>query len=200
MDGSGAVRLVLPRRTPLQHGLDFAEDKANWILGHLNALPEPVPFENGAVVPLLGEDHVIRHDPVARRGVWRADGIIRVSGQEEHLPRRVHDFLKAEARREISARARQKAEIVGRPVRRVAMRDTTSRWGSCSAEGNLNFSWRLILAPVAVLDYVVAHEVAHLKYMNHGPRFWALVDRLTEHTAFSRDWLRDHGDHLLRYG
>ena len=200
LDGSGAVRLVLPRRTPLRHGLDFAEDKAGWIIGHLNALPEPVPFEHGAVIPLLGTEHVIRHDPAARRGVWRADGIIRVSGHAEHLPRRLHDYLKAEARRELSGRAREKAAVIGRAVRRVALRDTTSRWGSCSAEGNLNFSWRLIFAPEAVLDYVVAHEVAHLKHMNHGQRFWALVDRLTEDTALARRWLRKHGDHLMRYG
>lgn len=200
MDGGGAVRLVLPRRTPLRQGLDFAEDKAGWILGHLDALPERVPFAAGAVLPLLGEEHVIRHDPDARRGVWRAEGTIWVSGQPEHLSRRVHDFLKVEARREMSERARQKAAIVGRLVKRLSLRDTTSRWGSCSADGNLSFTWRLILAPEAVLDYVVAHEVAHLKHMNHGPRFWALVDRLTGDVARSRRWLRERGDRLLRYG
>ncbi len=200
MDGVGAVRLVLPRRTPLRQGLDFAEDKAGWILGHLDALPERVPFAAGAVLPLLGEEHVIRHDPDARRGVWRAEGTIWVSGQPEHLSRRVHDFLKVEARREMSERARQKAAIVGRLVKRLSLRDTTSRWGSCSADGNLSFTWRLILAPEAVLDYVVAHEVAHLKHMNHGPRFWALVDRLTGDVARSRRWLRERGDRLLRYG
>ena len=200
LDGSGAVRLVLPRRTPLRHGLEFAEGKASWILGHLDAMPARVPFENGAILPLLGKNHVIRHDPAARRGVWRANGIIQVSGQPEHLPRRVHDFLKIEARHEISERTRQKAEIVGRPVRRLTLRDTTSRWGSCSVEGNLSFTWRLILAPEAVLDYVVAHEVAHLKYMNHGPRFWALVGRLTDDCVPSRRWLRECGDHLQRYG
>jgi len=200
LDGSGAVRLVLPRRTSLRHGLDFAEDRADWILGHLNALPARVPFAAGATLPLLGVDHVIRHDPAAQRGVWRADGVIRVSGQLDHLSRRVRDFLKVEARHEISRRAHQKAKTVGRPVRRVSMRDTTSRWGSCSAEGNLNFTWRLILAPEAVLDYVVAHEVAHLKHMNHGARFWALVGRLTDDAVRSRHWLRECGNHLQRYG
>ncbi len=200
LDGSGAVRLVLPKRTALRHGLDFAEDRADWILDHLDALPARVPFVAGAILPLFGVDHVIRHDPAARRGVWRADGVIRVSGQQGHLPRRVCDFLKVEARHEISRRALEKAEIIGRPVRRVSLRDTTSRWGSCSAEGNLSFTWRLILAPVAVLDYVVAHEVAHLKHMNHGARFWALVGRLTDDATRSRRWLRERGNHLLRYG
>jgi len=200
LDGGGGVHLVLPRRTPLRHGLEFAEDKANWILNHLDALPEHVPFEDGAILPLLGEEHVIRHDPAGRRGVWRAGGAIRVSGRPEHLSRRVHDFLKVEARREISERARQKAQIVGRSIQRLSLRDTTSRWGSCSAEGNLSFTWRLILAPETVLDYVVAHEIAHLKHMNHGPRFWALVARLTDDVAHARHWLRKRGDRLLRYG
>jgi predicted metal-dependent hydrolase len=200
LDGSGAVRLVLPRRTSLRHGLDFAEDKAGWIIDHLDALPARVPFEAGAILPLLGVDHVICHDPAARRGVWRTDGTIQVSGQRDHLPRRVRDFLKIEARREISQRAHEKAKIIGRAVRRLTLRDTTSRWGSCSAEGNLNFTWRLILAPEAVLDYVVAHEIAHLKHMNHGARFWALVGRLTDDATRSRRWLRERGDHLQRYG
>ena len=200
LDGSGAVRLTLPRRTPLRHGLEFAEDRADWIVDHLNALPARVPFAAGAVLPLLGVDHVIRHDPAAQRGVWRADGVIHVSGQAEHLPRRVLDFLKVEARHEISHRALRKAKIVGRKVRRLSLRDTTSRWGSCSVEGNLNFTWRLILAPDAVLDYVVAHEIAHLKHMNHGARFWALVGRLTDDATRARHWLRDRGDHLQRYG
>jgi predicted metal-dependent hydrolase len=184
----------------LQQGLDFAEDKAGWILGHLNALPARVPFADGAVLPLLGAEHVIRHDSAARRGVWHAEGVIWVSGRPEYLPRRVRDFLIAEARREISERARQKAAAVGRPIHRLTLRDTTSRWGSCSADGNLSFSWRLILAPESVLDYVVAHEVGHLKHMNHGPRFWAQVARLTGDVAHARRWLRERGDRLLRYG
>ncbi len=200
LDGGGSVRLTLPRRTSLRQGLDFAEDKANWILDQLNALPERVPFEDGAILPLLGADHVICHQPAARRGVWCADGAIRVSGQREHLPRRVGDFLKAEARREISRRAKEKAGIVGRPVRRITLRDTTSRWGSCTSDGNLSFTWRLILAPEDVLDYVVAHEIAHLKHLNHGSRFWALVARLTADVTRSRRWLRENGDRLLRYG
>jgi len=200
LDGVGAVRLVLPKRTPLRHGLDFAEGKADWIVGHLDSLPALVPFEPGAIVPVLGVEHVISHRATARRGVWRADGIIWVSGEAQHLSRRVRDFLKAEARSEISARARAKALIVGRPIRRITLRDTTSRWGSCGADGNLSFSWRLILAPEAVLDYVVAHEIAHLKEMNHGRRFWSLVGRLTGDVARPRRWLRDRGDHLLRYG
>jgi hypothetical protein len=199
-EASGEVRLVLPRRAALAEGLDFARDKAAWIGRRLADLPPRVAFAEGAVVPYLGEAHVIGRAPRARRGVWREAGMIRVSGYAEHLPRRVADFLKGEARREVAARAKAKAARLGRPLPRITLRDTRSRWGSCSAAGGLNFSWRLIMAPEAVLDYVVAHEVAHLVHMDHGPRFWALVAELTPSVAGPRRWLRQEGNGLLRYG
>ncbi|MFQ5774806.1 MAG: M48 family metallopeptidase [Kiloniellaceae bacterium] len=201
LDGmGGGVRLVLPRRAALREGLEFAEDRADWLLDQLDALPERVPFGVGAVIPVLGEDHLIRHLPQGRRGVWREDGVVWASGFAEHVPRRVGDYLKAQARGELSSRARAKAAAIGRRIRRIAVRETRTRWGSCSSDGNLNFCWRLILAPEPVLDYVVAHEVAHLAEMNHGSRFWALTARLTPDCAGARRWLREHGDGLLRYG
>ncbi|RMD63790.1 MAG: M48 family peptidase [Alphaproteobacteria bacterium] len=201
LDGiTRSVRMVLPRRAALVEGLEFAETKADWLLEQLEALPEPVPFADGAVVPILGIDHTIRHDPAARRGVWRAAGVIRVSGFAEHLPRRVRDFLKALARSELAARCHAKAARIGRTVRRISVREMRTRWGSCNANGDMSFCWRLILAPEWVVDYVVAHEVAHLAEMNHGPRFWALTARLTDRPEAARHWLRRHGEGLLRYG
>jgi len=201
VDGAvGAVRMILPRRAALREGLEFAEQKSAWLLTQLDAMPARVPFRNGSVIPVLGQDHTIRHDPAGRRGVWRQDGIIWTSGHVEHVPRRIADFLKAEARRELTARARNKAARIDRTVKRVNVRETRTRWGSCSSDGNLNFCWRLVLTPELVLDYVVAHEVAHLKYMNHGPRFWALTARLTSNARDARVWLRQHGDRVLRYG
>ena len=197
---SGDVRLVLPPRTPIAEGLDFAQLKITWIERQLDELPVRVPFTEGARVPVLGIEHEIRHDPLARRGVWREAGEIRVSGFAEHMPRRVGDYLKQEARRELESRARAKAEAVKRQVQRITLRDTKTRWGSCSSEGSLNFSWRLIFAPEPVLDYVVAHEVAHLVHMNHSARFWKLVAKLTPELDGPRDWLRDEGNQLLRYG
>jgi predicted metal-dependent hydrolase len=201
VDGAaGAVRLILPRRAALREGLEFAEYKSAWLLDQLDALPARIPFGDGAVVPILGQDHVIRHDREGRRGVWRAKGVVWASGHAEHLPRRIADFLKAEARRELAARARSKAAKIQETVHRVSVRETRTRWGSCGSDGTLNFCWRLILTPVEVLDYVVAHEVAHLKHMNHGPRFWELTERLTVNAAEARAWLRQHGDRVLRYG
>lgn len=201
LDGStGDVQLVLPQRTALAEGLDFAEERADWLLDQIEALPARVPFVIGAVIPVLGADHVIDLRPDARRGVWQADGRLWVSGRREHVARRVNDYLRTLARREIAARACAKAERIDRRVRRVTLRDMKSRWGSCSTDGRLCFSWRLVLAPAFVLDYVVAHEVAHLREMNHGRRFWRLAGQLTPEIARARAWLGEHGDGLLRYG
>ncbi len=197
---SGGVRLVLPKRTPLREGLDFAAHMGEWIIDQLDALPIKVPFEPGAVIPVLGEAHVIRRTVLPRRGVRRANGTIWVPGPPDRLPSRVGAYLKAEARRETTQRAQVMAESIAARAGRISIRDMTSRWGSCGNDGRLSFSWRLILAPRPILDYVVAHEIAHLKELNHGPRFWRLVARLTPEVAGPRQWLRDHGEELQRYG
>jgi predicted metal-dependent hydrolase len=129
-----------------------------------------------------------------------ADGEIRVRGDPAHLPRRVRDHLTALAKRDFAARARAAATRIGKSVSRVGVRDPRSRWGSCSSKGSLSFSWRLVLAPDSVVDYVVAHEVAHLIEMNHGPRFWRLVASLVSDVDKSRAWLRRHRNELLSYG
>jgi hypothetical protein len=128
------------------------------------------------------------------------DGEIRVRGEPAHLGRRVRDHLISLARQELSRRARLHAARIGRPIARVTVRDTKSRWGSCSAKGSLSFSWRLVLAPDNVVDYVVAHEVAHLAEMNHGPRFWRLLRSLAPDSAAPRTWLTRHRNLLLSYG
>ncbi len=197
---SGRFHLVLPRGVPLREGLDFARRRSTWILHQLGSLPPRVPFADGAVIPLLGRPHRIEHRPTARGAVWREAEALCVAGSAEHLPRRVGDYLKKEARAELGDRARQKSRRVGRRIARVSLRDTQSRWGSCSRDGRINFSWRLILAPESVLDYVVAHEVAHLIHMDHSREFWRLVDRLTADVPKSKAWLRRHGAGLLRYG
>jgi predicted metal-dependent hydrolase len=117
-----------------------------------------------------------------------------------HLARRLRDHLVTMARTELARRARLLAERIGLKVAQVNVRDTKSRWGSCSGRGNLSFSWRLILAPEPVLDYVVAHEVAHLAEMNHGPRFWRLVESLSPGSAMPRAWLKRHRSLLFSYG
>jgi predicted metal-dependent hydrolase len=117
-----------------------------------------------------------------------------------HIERRVRDHLVAMARTELAGRARPLAARIGRKLVRVGVRDTKSRWGSCSGRGNLSFSWRLVFAPEPIIDYVVAHEVAHLAEMNHGPRFWRLVESLSPDSAAARAWLKRHRSRLLSYG
>ena len=194
------VCLTLPRGVALAEGLAFASSRGEWLSDQLASVPPRIPFAEGAVIPVLGRDVVIRHSPAARRGVWHDGEQLMVSGFPEHLARRVRDYLKAEARREIGERAHAKARLIERPIARLTLRDTQSRWGSCTAEGAISLSWRLVLAPLEVLDYVVAHEVAHLVHMNHGRRFWALTAKLTDQVAGPQRWLRDNGARLLRYG
>jgi len=200
-DRDGGVTLVLPRRTSLSEGLRFAAGKQAWIARRLAALPPRTAFADGVAVPLLGVPHLIRHRPEGRGGVRQEGGEIHVFGRAEFLPRRLTDWLKAEAKREIQPRAREKAARINRQVERITVRELRSRWGSCSGTGRLSFCWRLILAPEAVLDYVVAHEVAHLAEMNHGPPFRRLLGELAAGGVKEAErWLRRHGPGLQRYG
>lgn len=195
-----AVELVLPRGVSLHEGMRFVAEKSGWILARLASRPPRVAFAPGAVIPYLGIDHVISRRPGARGGAWREGNTLAVSGKAEFLPRRLRDWLKREALRILAERARAQAMLIGRSVARVRLRDPKTRWGSCAPGGALTFSWRLVLAPEWVLDYVVAHEVAHLVHAHHGPRFWRLVGRLSPEVEAARDWLRRNGDRLLRYG
>ncbi len=122
-----------------------------------------------------------------------------MSGPEATLGVRAAAFLREAARQRCLAATEVHAARLGQPFGRITLRDTRGRWGSCTAAGDLMFSWRLILAPDAVLDYVAAHEVAHLAEMNHSPRFWAAVARLCPDYAAQRDWLRQHGASLMAY-
>ena len=194
------AELVLPPGASVADGRAFAEEKALWLRSRLALLPECIPFAPGATVPVHGADRLLVHVPEARCGIVLDGGRLVVSGERDFFARRVGDWLKREARRRITELAHVKAARLGRTVARVSVRDQQSRWGSCSATGNLNFSWRLILAPAEVLDYVVAHEVAHLAEPNHSANFWRLVDTLTDHAAFGRSWLRSHGPGLHAYG
>ncbi len=203
------VVLTVPVRSKLDEARKFAEQHAAWIGARIKRLPQPVPFEDGAVIPLRGIDHKIVHMPGARGTVWTGSEVsvtcpeenqIFVAGDSAHLERRITDYLKKLAKQELTtAVARHSASLGVMPLR-VSLRDTSSRWGSCSASGNLNFSWRLILAPEFVLDYLAAHEVAHLKFLNHSARFWALTKKLCPDTDRAEAWLSAHGMHLHRYG
>jgi predicted metal-dependent hydrolase len=196
----GGGELVLPANVSISAGRAFVIQRAAWLLERLDQIPALIPFQAGASIPYRGAPHCIVHDPSARRGVHLADNRIVVSGRPEHLARRLRDWLRREALAAIAPLVGTKATMLARTHGRISIRNQKSRWGSCSANGNLSFNWRLILAPDDVLDYVVAHEVGHLAQANHSPAFWAVVDGLTPHAREGRGWLKQHGGALFRYG
>ena len=218
----GAV-LTMPLYSSFADADEFLSRHLDWLKERVARLSEPVPFSQGAIVPLRGLAHLLRFaGGVRRRGVvwieaaedakaapaWPEGarvGIRRlprlfVAGEEEHAPRRLLDWLKRQAHLDLKMRVDLHARRLNLTPKRLFVRDQTTRWGSCSTSGALSFSWRLVLAPPFVLDYLAAHEVAHLGHMNHGHRFWALVERTMPRHEEARTWLRKHGASLHRYG
>ncbi len=199
------VVLTMPPRGSLKEARAFAQKHGGWIAARLHRLPEAAPFSHGTVVPLRGAPHRIVHRRGVRGTVWIEIGddgerSLCVAGEPEHVDRRVCDFLKREAKSDLETTSRRAAQDLGVRVRRVSIRDQSSRWGSCSTTGVLSYSWRLILAPTYVLDYLAAHEVAHLVEMNHSRKFWRLVDRICPSAARAKGWLDIHGTNLHRFG
>jgi len=193
----GAVTLTVPRGVSEAEALGFARSREDWLRRTLAAQPDRVEVAPGVALPVEGEIRMIV--PGAGRQV-RIDGAqIHVPGHGETLAPRLRAWLKARARDRLAAASDIHAARLGLGYSRLSLRDTRSRWGSCSARGGLSYSWRLILAPPEVLDYVAAHEVAHLAEMNHSPAFWAVVARLRPDYAAPRAWLRREGAGLHRY-
>ncbi len=197
--------LTMPPRGTLKDAREFAELHGGWIAARLGRLPKAAPFQPGTIVPLRGVPHRIVHRSGERGTVWTetrdsGEKIICVAGDVEFTDRRVHDFLKREARRDLQKSAQDHAAALGVRVKRISIRDQSSRWGSCTSAGSLSFSWRLILAPPFVLDYLAAHEVAHLVEMNHSARFWRVVGKICPSMERAKKWLDSSGNDLHRYG
>ncbi len=202
---SRAVVLTMPPRGNLKEARDFAQKHGAWIAARLKRLPTAAPFEHGSEVPLRGEAHRIVHRRGMRGTVWTAadelgNRLLYVAGEAPHINRRVGDFLRREAQHQLHVAARRYAKELGVTIKRISVRDQSSRWGSCSNTGVLSFSWRLILAPPHVLDYLAAHEVTHLVELNHSARFWRLVERIYPDFERAKTWLDVHGADLHRYG
>src|SRR3984893_14056416 len=199
------VILTIPPRGALKEAGECAQKHGGWIAARLGRLPEAAPFADGVVVPLRGVPHRIAHRPGLRGTVWTGTDtggelLLCVTGNGPDIDRRGGGYLRREARRELETASLKFAAALGVAVKRITVRDQSSRWGSCSTTGLLSFSWRLILAPSHVLDYLAAHEVAHLVEMNHSARFWRLVQRLCPDHGRAKTWLDAHGADLHRYG
>ena len=204
MDKTGkGIVLTVPDGTSHARAHEFARSQSGWIWQRLEAASDQKDSGGlaGASIIVRGTSHVIiaaegRGVPVHIRDLPEPSLMVR--GEPEHMVRRITDFLKREAKADLERTSRAYADAMNVSFKTITVRDTTSRWGSCSSNGTLSYSWRLILAPPRVLDYVAAHEVAHLREMNHGPGFWELVYRHCPHTDMARKWLRKNGHTLHR--
>ena len=196
----GRVTLTLPQRARESEALAFARDHQDWIRTALESVPQIAPVGLGTRLPVEGRALLVQ--PGTGRLVRIEGDSLLVPGDPDRVAARLAAFLRLRARDRLAAACDRHAAALGRPYARLTLRDTRSRWGSCTADGSLMFSWRLILAPPEVLDYVAAHEVAHLAEMNHSPAFWAVVGRLMPGYQPHRIWLKRQGQvlHGFRFG
>ncbi|MDJ0821610.1 MAG: SprT family zinc-dependent metalloprotease [Paracoccaceae bacterium] len=193
----GRVTLTLPSHVPEAEGRAFLRDKEPWLRRHLEQRQEDVPVAHGALLPVEGVVRLVA--PGAGRQIALQPDALHVPGAPDRVASRVKGWLRARARDRLAEASDRYASALGRPYARITLRDTRSRWGSCTSEGGLMYSWRLILCPPEVLDYVAAHEVAHLAEMNHSTAFWQTVTQLYGNWQAPRRWLREEGKHLHRY-
>jgi hypothetical protein len=202
--GGRGLRVTVPPGISEREIDGFIERHQGWLEKQLSKVPDKAGIRPGVKIPIKGVPHLIVHEPekrgttVQRKG---ADGPeLVVFGDEAFIRRRVADYLKRLAKAEIEVLVAKHAGAVGRKVKSISYRDTTSRWGSCSHDGKLSFCWRIMMAPGPVIDYLVAHEAAHLREMNHGPKFWALCKELCPRTDEAKSWLRRNGNALQAIG
>lgn len=192
------ISVVGPRRASVRQVESFVLKHADWVSRQLSKLHLPAALLPGESIPVLGAVMRLERRETHRRDVAEKD-ILVVAGTERQFQTRLRHLLHRMVREEIRMLADEACERAGLSYQTIALRDTISRWGSCSRKGSLSFSWRLVFAPREVLAYVVYHEVAHLKHMNHGPDFWKLVETLMPDYIHWRAWLMRQGHELHRY-
>lgn len=200
-DGArGELRLTVPRRASERAALKWASEQQAWLAEQLGKAALPVVVGPGVPVPVFGVERRIDWAPTAPRAI-RLDGeSLSVGGPAETVGWRVERWLKGQALELMERESREIAAAAGLSAGRVAVGDPRSRWGSCTHDGDLRYSWRLVMAPDHVRRATVAHEVAHLRHMDHSAAFHALVDELHDgDVAAARSWLRREGRGLHRY-
>lgn len=197
--GAGALSVTAPPRASAEAILDFIERHKGWAEGRLRRAGDRLTVAPDAVLPFRGRTLTVRHAPGRRASRFETEGgdrVLHVGGALEHLGRRVSDALKREARADLQAAVDRHQAALGLKAAALTLKDTRSRWGSCTSDRRLAFSWRIVMAPPEVLDYLAAHEVAHFREMNHGPAFWSLCRTLCPGMDHGRDWLKRHGASL----
>ena len=201
--GNRLVHLVVPKRASLRTAYLFAEQNKDWIREKLRDLPRPVPFKNGEILPILGRDRkiIVLYNPALKLTEiqLKKDELLVLTNKPDPSVR-IKRFLMDLAREKLTELALEKASALRRRIDDVQVKDTRSRWGSCTEDGTLSFSWRLIFAPSKAFDYVVAHEVAHLVHMDHSENFWRVCERASKSYDEGKDWMQANGHSLMRFG
>lgn len=197
------VQLVIPKRASMKTAYLFAEQHKDWIREKIRNLPDQIHFRDGEIIPVFGRDRriiVLYNTALKRTDISLKKDEIIVMTNKPDPSGRIRRFLMETSRQKLTELSLEKAELLRRKVTDVQVKDTRSRWGSCSEDGRLSFSWRLIFAPVKALDYVVAHEVAHLAFMDHSDNFWRVCERLSKDYDEGKAWMHNHGYELMRFG
>lgn len=197
------VQLVVPKRANLDRAFDFARHNQDWIENHIGGLPKQVQFRDGSILPLFGKDiriNIHYKKELKETRIVLKKKVLSVYTNKRDPSARIRRFLWNLAQERLERIATRKAARIGKTIASVKVRDTKTRWGSCSEDRNLSFCWRLIFAPPAAMDYVIAHEVAHLRHMDHGPAFWALTRKLSRNYEAGYQWMQAHGHELMRFG
>ncbi|PCJ96340.1 MAG: hypothetical protein COA45_11080 [Zetaproteobacteria bacterium] len=197
------VNLIIPQRMSLKKAYSFAQEHEEWVIETLQNLAPAIPFTHNATLPIFGDTVTldIHHDTEIKRTTLKQyDDMLKIKTYQDDPTNRITTHLKKLARAGLADIASEKSEIIQKTISSVTVRDTKSRWGSCSQDGSLSFSWRLIFAPYDAIDYVVAHEVAHLIHMDHSKNFWTLCRELSCNFVEGKYWMQNHGNELMRYG
>lgn len=196
------INLVVPKRGSMRAAYLFALEHKYWIREKINDLPDHILFVNGAAIPLLGQERTIKVNlskALKTTTITLNNNEILVDTNKENPSNRIKRFIINLAKEELTSLSKQKADLIGKTVASVDVKDTASRWGSCSQDGKLSYSWRLIFAPNDAFDYVVAHEVAHLCHMDHSPAFWHVCEDISANYSKGKSWMKRNSGELIRY-
>lgn len=197
------VHLVVPKRANMRTAYLFAEQNKEWIREKLRDLPKQVPFKNGEILPILGRDRqiIVCYNPALKTTeiTLKKDELIVLTNKTDPSVR-IRRFLIELARQKLTELALEKAVMLRRKIAEISVKDTRSRWGSCTEDGCISFSWRLIFAPSKAFDYVVAHEVSHLCHMDHSDNFWRVCEKASRSYEEGKEWMQLNGHSLMRFG
>ena len=199
-EGGGNIVLTLPLFYSKKQVLGFIEQSRPWLEKQMARTIPKLTYAQGMVLPILGKSFELRHKPSKSYRSWWGEDHLLIHAPPEKFGAAVQRSLHQVAKQFLTERSTLYANQVEKSLKRITLRDTRSRWGSCSANGNISYSWRLIFAPEKVADYVCAHEVAHMIEMNHSPQFWEIVEDFCPDYKSLRHWLRQNGKSLFQYG